>query len=86
MEVGLNKELADLLTKQMMRSVNDRYALLKKLGLDDRAMGLLKLEGPAWVVAVGVTDLIQTYYGEERTQVFCEVLKGFDLPEWMSTK
>lgn len=86
MEVFLNKELVDLLTKHMMRSVDDRYAVFKKLDFEDRVMGLLKLEGSAWAVAVGVTDLIQQYYGEEKTESFYEVLKGFDLPEWMSSK
>ena len=82
----MNKEFADLLTKHMMRSVNDRYAVLKRLGLEERLLTLLSVEGPAWVVAVKVADTVQSWYNEKQVEAFCDKLKTFGLPEWMSTE
>lgn len=78
----MNKEFVDLLTKHMMRSVNDRYAILKRLGFEERLLGLLNLEGPAVTVAFSIASTTMTWFNKEETQDFCEILKTFELPEW----
>ena len=80
----MNKEFVELLTKHMMRSVNDRYAILKRLGFEERLLGLLTLEGPAVTTAFNVASTTENWFNKEQIQGYCEVLKSFDLPEWMN--
>jgi len=80
------EEFSRLLIKHMMRSVNDRYAILNRLVKNERFLSELNVEGPASMVGSELAGKIKKWFGENQVEYFLDRLKEIELPEWMNDK
>ena len=76
------EEFRQLLIKHMMRSVNDRYAILSGIGVGNNVLLGMTLENSAWVAGMKAADNIRSAYSDNEILALFEKLKNVEMPEW----
>lgn len=71
-----------LLINHMMRSVNDRYALLSGIGVDNNVLLGMTLENSAFIAGMKAAENIRSAYSDNEIARLFENLKKLDMPEW----
>lgn len=76
------EEFRQLLIKHMMRSVEDRYALLSGIGVGNNVLLGMTLENSAWVAGMKAADNVRSVYSDDEILALYEKLKSVDMPKW----
>ena len=66
----------------MMRSVNDRYALLSGIGVENNVLQGMTLENSAWISGMKAAEHLRDAYGDREIEVFFDNLKKVAMPDW----
>jgi hypothetical protein len=75
-------EFRNLLVAHMMRSVNDRYALLSGIGVEKNVLLGMILENSAWIAGMKAAEHLRDACSDHEIEELFENLKKVDMPDW----